>query len=722
VNASDSDEARRRRAVALEPWSGPVTADTILDRLRRAGLGQHDKLLQSGIVSLRTDESEWVFVQTPCPNDCGAHGSCQSDLSCQCTDGFSGADCGIAPAFFRCPNDCNNNGLCVQGECVCETGWHGDDCGELRRACPGNCGSDPLRGTCNTTTGACACTTLYGGDDCGERLCLQGCGENGVCISGLCVCDSGYTGATCGERLCLQQCGEGGTCVDGTCECRKGWNGELCDANGCPRDCSNHGQCIRDGDGDLKHDGDDASAPWQCLCDLGFRGDYCQARLELNCADGVDNDDDGVADCDDADCCAQEICASDDSCKTTPSLMDLVPAEDLEVPKDEGSRSFFETIAFMINGTNPTQLNTTIDAFDRERIAVARGKVTDRQNIPLPGVTVAIAGSPELGYTLTRADGTYDLLVHGGGNANVEFRRRNYIASSRTPFLVEQTSNDVQQVALLPVSKISTKVELSGANGNPEVVQVAAGEMSQDVAGNRTARMMFQGNNEAKVVFSNGTEMMVEAPTIRVTEYTVGETGPEAMPSELPNLSGYTYAVEVSLDEATVDETSDVVFGLGVPFYVENNLGFPVGSAVPVGAFSRQAGNWRPEANGRVIEIVDKVMIDGKLTAVLEMRANLSYLDPPTPDCNLNMDSDGEDPDVTDAGESAAPDRDENGLELVSLEELEARMNITLREKQELAKLYDVGTQLWRVLMPHATPWDCNWPYGESGPSRACPS
>ena len=41
-----------------------------------------------------------------------------------------------------------------------------------------------------------------------------------------------------------------------------------------------------------------------------------------------------------------------------------------------------------------------------------------------------------------------------------------------------------------------------------------------------------------------------------------------------------------------------------------------------------------------------------------------------------------------------------------------AALGIDDAERQQLAKLYAVGTKLWRVPIPHLTPWDCNWPFG----------
>jgi RHS repeat-associated protein len=50
--------------------------------------------------------------------------------------------------------------------------------------------------------------------------------------------------------------------------------------------------------------------------------------------------------------------------------------------------------------------------------------------------------------------------------------------------------------------------------------------------------------------------------------------------------------------------------------------------------------------------------------------------------------------------------------------DLEA-LDITDDELAEVAELYEVGDQLWRVPVPHFSAWDCNWPFGP--PAGASP-
>ena len=144
------------------------------------------------------------------------------------------------------------------------------------------------------------------------------------------------------------------------------------------------------------------------------------------------------------------------------------------------------------------------------------------------------------------------------------------------------------------------------------------------------------------------------------------------MPNELPPSSGYTYAVELSADEAIAAGAKEVRFSRPVPFYVENFVGFPVGSLVPTGFYDRSKGQWVASDNGRVIKVISIV---GGLA-------------------NLDLDGNGT---IDDAAALAA-------------------LGITDDERRRLASLYTPGQELWRVLIPHFTPvglqlavWPAGW-------------
>jgi hypothetical protein len=162
---------------------------------------------------------------------------------------------------------------------------------------------------------------------------------------------------------------------------------------------------------------------------------------------------------------------------------------------------------------------------------------------------------------------------------------------------------------------------------------------------------------------ADGTNIGLPALSVRATEYTVGAGGPAAMPAELPASSAYTYAVELSADEATAMGASTVRFSAPLPFYVDNFLGFPVGGAVPIGYYDRERARWIAEPDGRVIAILD--VENGRAL----------------------IDSDGD---------ALADDA----------------LGISDLERTQLAQLYPQPTSLWRSTVSHWTIWDCNWPFG----------
>ena len=141
------------------------------------------------------------------------------------------------------------------------------------------------------------------------------------------------------------------------------------------------------------------------------------------------------------------------------------------------------------------------------------------------------------------------------------------------------------------------------------------------------------------------------------------------MPGPLPPTSGYTYAVELSVDEAIAAGAKRVDFSQALPVYIDNFLDFPVGGIVPVGWYDREKAAWIPSDNGRIVKVLG---IDAQGLAQL---------------------------DTEDNGQAA----DATGL---------AELGITDAERARLARLYPVGKSLWRVPITHFTPWDFNWPYG----------
>ncbi|XP_072344354.1 tenascin isoform X8 [Scyliorhinus torazame] len=219
---------------------------------------------------------------------CGVHGNYSADTcGCLCNPGWKGTNC-TEP---DCPEQCNERGTCINGKCLCEEGFTGEDCG-IEVSCPNDC-SD--QGRC--INGVCRCFSGYTGEDCSQQLCRFDCGEYGICIDGICVCDEGHTGEDCRIKLCPNNCSGQGICINGQCVCDEGLTGEDCRDLACLNNCYNRGRCV---------DG-------ECICDEGFTDQDCSEIIcphdcydRGRCIDGVCYCDEGFTGED----CGELVCVN----------------------------------------------------------------------------------------------------------------------------------------------------------------------------------------------------------------------------------------------------------------------------------------------------------------------------------------------------------------------------------------------------------------------------
>ncbi len=322
--------------------------------------------------------------------------------------------------------------------------------------------------------------------------------------------------------------------------------------------------------------------------------------------------------------------------------------------------SVYSATSFLYTGSDPIQTGVAPGTIELERAAVVRGKVTTREGQSLPGVTISVLNHPELGQTLSRADGMFDMAVNGGGLLIIDYQKTGYLPAQRQLSVPWQDHTSAPDVALVPLDSAVTAVDL-----NISAMQVGRGSLVTDINGTRQATVLFPPDTQATMTLSNGSTQPVTTLHVRATEYTIGQNGPQAMPAELPPNVGYTYAVELSIDEALAAGAVEVRFNSPLPFYVENFLDFPVGIDVPLGSYDRVRGEWIASDSGRVI-------------LVLGVTGGLADLD------------------IT--GDGAADDS-------TAL----AALSITDAERAQIASLYQPGQGLWRVLITHFSPWDCNW-------------
>jgi len=173
---------------------------------------------------------------------------------------------------------------------------------------------------------------------------------------------------------------------------------------------------------------------------------------------------------------------------------------------------------------------------------------------------------------------------------------------------------------------------------------------------------MFAPGTQAAMHLPDGSTQALTTLHVRVTEQSVGDTGPAAVTAEEPSTVAYTYGVDFTAEEALAAHALALTFSQPVILYVQNFIGFPVGGGVPLGGYESSRGLWVPQPNGRVVQVLS--VTGGQATV-----------------------------DVTGSGQPASPaDR--------------VALGITDAELQQVALLYASGQTLWRVLLPHFSYYD----------------
>jgi RHS repeat-associated protein len=330
-----------------------------------------------------------------------------------------------------------------------------------------------------------------------------------------------------------------------------------------------------------------------------------------------------------------------------------------------------DSTRFLYSGPSAIQSGVSAGTIDVHRAAVLRGRVLDRAGTAVSAVTISALGHPEFGRTHTRADGMFDLAVNGGEILTIDFTKDGLLPVQRPVDVPWQDYVAVPDVVMVPVDSSVTAVDLSST----APIQVARGSPVTDQDGTRQSTLLFAAGTDATMTLPDGTTTSLATLHVRATEYTVGPSGPEAMPAILPPQTAYTYAVELGADEAIGARATTVTFDKPVILYVDNFLGFPTGGPVPDGFYDRNRGAWVAQPDGRII-------------AILSVTNGLADLD------------------IDGSGHAADP----GAL---------ATLGVSDAERAQLASLYQPGQSMWRVPITHFSPWDCNWPFGLPSDARA---
>jgi hypothetical protein len=552
-------------------------------------------------------------------NSCQPSPAAADDSACNGVDD----DCNgsVDEDFVSQATSCGTANCASSGTTSCVAGQIVDSC---RPATTG-----PSDANCNGVDDDCDGNV---DDDFAEQLVL--CQSAGCSGAGAIVCSGGAVTNTCETAPgCTREtsCQDGqDNDGDGSADCRDEDCGYL---PACFEDCNNG----RDDNGDGVVD---------CLDDRCSAVAPCVAEI---CGNGLDDDGDDRPDCFDSACSGAAGCPA-----LPPDLATIAPA-----PPTAPEPSLLDFVSFLLEGADPIQHDVSA-AFDHERTALLTLSTLDRHGAPLAGVKVSAEDHPEYGFVYTRADGVANLVVSGGEQLTIAFTGRGLLPVHRKVYVRWNAYAALDPVVMTPLDATSTEVTFSGV----EPMQVARGGINEDARGQRQATLLIPAGTTAQMVLADGSAQPLSGGTLRLTEYTVGPTGPAAMPAYLPPNTGYTYAVEGSIDQAVAAGAKRVEFSQDVMVYLDNFLSAPDGLGIPLGYYDFDCGCWVPDRDARIVRIV----------SITNGAADL---------------------DVT--GDGVA----DTGAALTAL-------GIASSELRSLAELYAPGKSLWRMRVQHFTPWDCN--------------
>jgi RHS repeat-associated protein len=370
---------------------------------------------------------------------------------------------------------------------------------------------------------------------------------------------------------------------------------------------------------------------------------------------------------------AGATCGTNLFCDALGGCVPIPPDPTAIAPKVDSTvtTTVFESTSFLYTGANPIQREVPNGQFTRPRAALIRGVVLDTQGAGVPAVAVSFLGHPEFGSTLTRQDGHYDLVANGGDTLTLQFANTSFLPAQRSIFVPWQGGIEMDPVVLTIRDPVVSTIDFSGA-------LVAQSSISSDSNGSRRATLLFQEGTQARLELPDGSEEPLNELHVRLTEYTVGDSGPRAMPGNLPPASGYTHALELSADEESDAMATGIKFDRPAALYLDNYRGFPVGSAIPIGYYDSSRAAWIGADDGVVLRLLS---VDSGMAAL----------------------------DVDGSGHAAG-------------DAVLAAIGITPTEQQTIASLFAPGASFSRVSIEHFSEIDDNGLLVSNAPDATYPA
>jgi len=287
------------------------------------------------------------------------------------------------------------------------------------------------------------------------------------------------------------------------------------------------------------------------------------------------------------------IAIAADGTTTTPLRAEVAPAPKVLAPEGDISTDFCGANAFLKQGT--AEIPCAL-------FSVMLGHVRTRDGIGVPGMRVSALGHPEWGSTTSQADGLYALAV-AAGRHTLRLEASAFISLQRTVTAPARNFAYVPDTAVLRRDEKATLVRMGAGGFHTATPQ-------EDKDGKRTTSLFVPPSTEAFLRFADGGLQPAASLTLRTTEATVGPMGQASMPATLPPATAYTFAAEVSADEALAAGAAGISFSGPVAVYADNFLKFPVGAPIPLGIYDEAKGLWESGSNAAVIAVTANGGVD----------------------------------------------------------------------------------------------------------------
>jgi len=349
-----------------------------------------------------------------------------------------------------------------------------------------------------------------------------------------------------------------------------------------------------------------------------------------------------------------------------------LPVGYLDAPPLDPTRptEFIDVVRHIFTGPNAVQLDVAPEAIPDAEAALIHGVVVDEQGAPIAEAWAGIPDHPEFGYTYTRSDGAFDLVVRGGQTYGLEVKYLDQVHFVREVMTRFGRKYGEIRLKFPLVSSEPDPVVLIDGNSAAHYVW---GGLKEDEAGRRRAALYFPSQLE---VYADGD--LLPSFSMSIVEATVGGD-PATMTAGLNATSAFTYAADFLVQG---HKTKTITFSHPTNrtpiFYAHSFLTNPKTGAllppcapVPMGYHDAKENRWIATPTGRVIQLLSS---DGVIASV-------------------DADGDGDD------------DADDEAIVADEERRILAKM---MTDTSPAPKIFDAGDDVWRIPLEHFTPYDAN--------------